>query len=164
MSRREKAGNAQELSPFRPGHPEFRYENYPIYWVARVANLYTHLLERSIKPEGVTVTGWRILMILREHESMSISQIAADASVKLSTVTKTVYTMRDKDLLVVRPRERDARVTEAEITGKGLALLEAILASASHVFEAVLKDFDSEEIETYNDYSKRICERLERLR
>lgn len=164
MSRPESPARSEGLTPFRPEHPDFRYENYPMYWVARVANLYTHLLEKCIKPKGVTVSGWRILMILREHESMSISEIAAHASVKLSTVTKTVYAMRDKNLLVVRARERDARVTEAEITSDGLALLEAILTSASHVFEAVLKDLDSSEIETYNGYSKRICERLERLR
>ena len=77
---------SHSLDRFKPTHADFDYRDYPFYWIARLDSRYKQLMEKNLKPLGITMIGWRVLMILRQHQTLSVSDISTHAVVKLSTV------------------------------------------------------------------------------
>ena len=147
---------------YRPSDKRFRYQRYPLYWCARVGNRYAQKMEAKLKPLGLTITGWRVCLILREQNNLSVSEISAHSAVKLSTVTKTVYAMEKKGYLAVRQRQHDARVSEVSITKAGLALIDTVIGQTAGIPERALEGFETGELETLNDLLKRLFDNLTR--
>lgn len=138
----------------------FTYKKWPFYWIARVNSRYSQQMEKALKRVGLTITGWRVSMLLREHAVLSISEISTHSAVKLSTVTRTVYGMQDKGLLLARPRETDARVTEVVMTRQGRQLIETVIEQTSVVFADALKNFSEKELVSLNESLQRIFANL----
>ena len=136
------------LDRHKPTHREFRYQDYPFYWIARVASVYSQRMEEELKREGLNLTSWRVGMILRQHGSLSISEISRHAAIRLSTVTRCVYLMQERGWLSVRRSRSDARVTEARVTAAGLELIERLIARTSRGIQSRV--------------SRRFCERTRR--
>lgn len=149
-----------QTSMYTPSDPRFRYRRYPFYWCARVGNRYVQKMEARLKPLGLTITGWRICMILREQSQLSVSEISAHSAVKLSTVTKTVYAMEKKGYLAIRPRKNDARVSEVSITRSGLALIDTVIDQTAYIPERALEGFETKELDMLNDLLKRLFDNL----
>lgn len=152
--------DSENLDTFKPTHPEFRYQDYPFYWIARVASIYSQRMERELKREGLNVTGWRVGMILRQHGSLSISEISTHAAIRLSTVTRCVYLMQERGWLSVRRSPTDARVTEARVTAAGQELIERMIARTSRVFNRAFRGVSAQELVEANDLLQRINHNL----
>ncbi len=113
--------------PIRPGGPQdavdvdppFRMADWPFYWITRVTGRYFQNIELALKPIGLDVPRWRVLMALYERKTASVSEIAEHAIVKLSTMTKIIQRMQADGLVTCRPSETDARVTEVTLTDQG---------------------------------------------
>ena len=148
------------LDKYKPTHGEFRYQDYPFYWIARVASVYSQRMEKELKREGLNLTGWRVGMILRQHGSLSISEISRHASIRLSTVTRCVYLMQERGWLSVRRSPSDARVTEARVTDAGLKLIERLVTRTSRVFNRAFRDVSAKEVVATNDLLRRINRNL----
>jgi DNA-binding MarR family transcriptional regulator len=145
-----------DLAAYKPSDPKFRYRNYPFYWVARVGNRYAQRMEAKLKPLGLTITSWRVSLILREQGTLSVSEISAHSAVKLSTVTKTVNAMEEKGYLSVKQRESDARVSEISITKDGIQLIDNVVGQTSEMLDRALDGFTEDEIEQLNDLLQRL--------
>lgn len=145
---------------YKPSSPAFRYQNYPFYWNARVGNRYAQVMEATLKPLGLTITGWRICLILSEHKTLSVSDISTHSAVKLSTVTKTVYSMEDKGLLRVARRKSDARVTEVSLTAAGTKTIKNVVAETAEFLDRALENFDNADIERLNELLARLFSNL----
>ena len=148
------------LDRFKPTYSQFRYEEYPFYWIARVGNIYSQRMERALKQEGLNVTGWRIGMILRQHGSLSISEISSHAAIKLSTVTRCVYLMQNRGWLSVSRSEKDARVTLARLTPSGLELIARMIERTSGVFNRAFNNRSPAELLTINAVLREIYRNL----
>ena len=55
-----------------PASDEFRKEDFPFYWLARVHGRYTQNMERLLKKIDLDVPRWRVLWILNENGESSI--------------------------------------------------------------------------------------------
>ena len=152
--------DTNNLDIHKPTHRGFRYQDYPFYWIARVASIYSQRMEEELKREGLNLTGWRVGMILRQHGSLSISEISRHAAIRLSTVTRCVYLMQDRGWLSVRRSPSDARVTEARVTGAGLELIERLITRTSRVFNRAFRGVSSQELAAANDLLQRINRNL----
>ena len=139
-----------DLNTYMPTHSAFKYTQWPFYWVARTDKLYTQRLEKALKRAGLTVTGWRVGMLLNAHHVLSVSEISIHSAVKLSTVTRTVYGMQDKGWLRVNPRASDARVTETRLTEQGRKQIEAVVSETSVVFDRALNGFSEDDLKLLN--------------
>ena len=148
------------LDKHKPTHREFRYQDYPFYWIARVASIYSQRMEEELKREGLNLTGWRVGMILRQHGSLSISEISRHAAIRLSTVTRCVYLMQERGWLSVRRSPSDARVTEARVTEAGLELIERLIARTSRIFNRAFRGVSANELVATNDLLRRINRNL----
>ena len=146
---------------YKPSTPGFRYENYPFYWNARVSNRYAQVMEATLKPLGLTITGWRICLILNEHKTLSVSEISTHSAVKLSTVTRTVYAMEEKGLLTVARRKSDARVSDVSITTAGTETIRNVVAETSGFLDRALTGFSHEEIARLNELLTRLFQNLD---
>ena len=108
---------------------------WPFYWITQANNLYMEKLEVELKMSQLDIPTWRALNLLGGGRGRSISYLAAESVVKLSTMTRIIQRMREKGLVTVRPSKRDARVTEAYLTEKGEGARAISLGHAMTVME-----------------------------
>jgi len=116
----------KKLSRYIPSSEDFRYEEFPFYWLARVQGIYLQKLEMALKKIGTDIPTWRVLFILKEHGKCSISEISTHAIVKLSTITRIVYRMKAEGLVETSTHAEDGRVTEVTATQAGQDLIQRI--------------------------------------
>ncbi|MBA4501575.1 MarR family winged helix-turn-helix transcriptional regulator [Marinobacterium marinum] len=140
----------RKIDMYDPLSDNFKRCEFPFYWVAQLDALYTQEMDRLLKRVDMDIPRWRIIMILKEHSELSISEIAGHAVAKLPTTTKILYRMRDEGLVLLKTSPEDGRVTLVSLTGKGLERLEEIRGSVSQLFRRSFKGLTSAQIERAN--------------
>ena len=111
----------KKTSRFLPEHEDFSYEEFPFYWLARVHAIYSQEMEKVLKKLGTDIPTRRVLLMLRLHGTVSVSELATHAIIKLSTLTRIVQRMREEGLVETRTNADDARITDVLVTPKGHA-------------------------------------------
>lgn len=134
--------------PIKPIDKDFSFRKFPFYWAARVTNLYTQEMEKRLKKKGLTINSWRVAMILKETGPISISEITSHAGSRMPTITKTIYKMRDMDLVSISTAEGDARVSIISITKQGLETIEEVVEQTSKLFDNAFSGLESSDVET----------------
>lgn len=121
-------------SRFLPESPDFRFEEFPFYWLARTYDLYESEVEKVLKKLGTDLPSRRVLMMLQLHGTVSVSELATHSILKLSTATRIVQRMRDEGLVDTQTNEEDARITNVLMTEKGRELLDRIQAATHKIY------------------------------
>lgn len=147
--------------PGRDTPPEFELTEWPFYWLSRVVARYLERLEVALKPEGLDVARWRVLMSLHGQDKASVSEIAEHAIVKLPTMTKIVQRMQADGLVECRPRVTDARVTEVVLTARGQAAREAAWRAATGIYEDVFGHIPPTKIKQLNALLQQVFRNLD---
>jgi MarR family transcriptional regulator, organic hydroperoxide resistance regulator len=132
----------------------------PFYQTVRMLARYYVRMNAVLKPSGIDMARWRVLSLLAEREVITISEIAEESVVHISTMAKTIMRMVDAKLLTVRTSSTDARSTEVMITPAGLKLLEQTREKVKHVFKDALRGLSKTEVQLLNSLSARIFENL----
>lgn len=153
--------NKSSLNKFKPISDDFEFRNFPFYWLSKVANVYSLRMEKALKKAKLNTTAWRILMILREHGNLSVSDIAKDAVVKTPTITKAAYKMQDEGLLAIATSEEDARVSIVSLTEKGQEAIVDVIKNTEKVFEDAYDDLSAAKVEQLKDTLHRLFVNLE---
>ena len=113
-----------------PRNREFRLEQYPFYLIDQVDHHYGAAMESVLRSLGMERIRWQILLVLREWNRCSISELASRCNKKLSTVSRAVDRMKTDGLVACTPRAGDARVTEVLLRDAGTRALEKVLQAA----------------------------------
>jgi DNA-binding MarR family transcriptional regulator len=124
----------KKRSRFLPDDVEFRYEEFPFYWLARVYGIYQLEMEKVLKKLGTDVPARRVLTMLQMHGTVSVSELATHALIKLSTLTRIVQRMREEGLVETRTNAEDARITDVSIAPKGEDLAARIHQATTKIF------------------------------
>ncbi|MDP2610204.1 MULTISPECIES: MarR family winged helix-turn-helix transcriptional regulator [unclassified Oceanobacter] len=135
---------------YNPASEDFHKEDFPFYWIAQVHGRYVLAMEKALKKIKLDIPRWRILFILKEEGTSSISEIAIHAVAKLPTVTKTVYRMKDDGLVDTRQKCDDGRVTEVTITEEGRQAIENIQLVTHDLFRESFKGMSEAQIQRLN--------------
>lgn len=125
---------SKQLSRHNPASEDFVKDDFPFYWVARLNNIYHHHMERALRKVGADLPTWRILSILRENGTSSMSDISLHAVVKLPTITKIVYRLQERGLVLTSTSASDGRVTEVSLTPKGEEMLSRMRKATENIF------------------------------
>ncbi|MBT9386500.1 MarR family transcriptional regulator [Pseudooceanicola sp. CBS1P-1] len=141
----------------------FRKQDWPYYWITRTSARYFMAMEKRLKPIGLDVPRYRVLMSLYEDEYLSVSEIAEFCIIKLNTATKIIQRMVADGLVTTRQRPTDARVTEVTLTGKGDAQRKKARAIAAMIFDHSFPDVSPEEQVVLNGLLERVFRRLGEL-
>jgi DNA-binding MarR family transcriptional regulator len=155
MSRKVASRKTKGATP-APDDASFRLETWPFYWLTRVVALYLEELQVALKPAGLDVPRWRVLMSLRGQECASVSEIAEHAIVKLPTMTKIIQRMQADGLVECRVRDTDARVTEVVLTTRGHEARHQAWEIAAGVYAQAFKDVGAGEVQGLNKLLTRI--------
>ena len=131
-----------------PGTPDFELVRYPFCLLNRTVSRYNIVIERCLRPIGVDIPTWRVLMILGEETPASIGRIAERAVINVSTMTRILQRMTDAGLVAGRPRADDSRVTEIELTTAGDETLAASRTAVAPVYAALIAGFTRRQFET----------------
>ena len=114
-----------------------------------------HILAQS----GVNEQKWRVLRVLQENGPLELSQVAAEACLLLSSLTRMVRPMQDEGLIARATPPEDRRKTIIAITPQGEALIRAHAGESAALFARIEAAFGAEDLERLLD----LLETLQRL-
>jgi DNA-binding MarR family transcriptional regulator len=143
-----------------PAATGFRIADYPFYLLNRIAGRYAIDMSDALKAIGMDLPTWRALMILHERSPRSVSEIALQAVIRLSTMTRVVRRLERAGLVRLATRSSDARVTEVVITPRGLDAVRRVREVAGRVYQRAFADFSPREIEALNGLLNRVMGNL----
>lgn len=146
---------------YTPNNKKFNYLEFPFYWIARVESLYNQEMEKTLKQVGMDSSRWRVGLLLKQHESLTISEIANEALMKIPTITKIVQRMEKEGLVVVYKQESDGRVRVVKLTPQGKSQVDMIVKKTSPMFENVFSKFSTEELDIFLELTQRLFNNLE---
>ena len=161
-SARARTGARQGAARLRsdPAAPGFRIADYPFYLLNRIAGRYAIDMSDALKAIGMDLPTWRALMILHERSPRSVSEMALQAVIRLSTMTRVVRRLERAGLVRLARRTSDARVTEVLITPQGLAAVRRVREVAGRVYQRAFADFSPRDIESLNGLLVRVMRNL----
>ncbi len=125
-------------------------EYNPFYWIIRLESQHKTLMNRALRSIGLDVPSWLVLSILEDQSECSMSDLAAQASANLSTMTKTVYRLQEQGLVSTSTSLNDARVTNVRMTETGQAALRQSEEKTAHLVERGLQGFNLAQLKKLN--------------
>lgn len=129
-----------------PASAGFLLRHSPFFLLSRASNRYVLDMEAVLKTIGMDVPGWRTLMIVREREPSSVSEIADLACMRLSTMTRVVQRLVRQRLARVERRAADGRKTDVYLTPAGRRACEDVRRIASRVYARAFADFEDRDV------------------
>lgn len=149
MKRRIRADDSRFLS-----------NRSPFFHNVRMLARYTARMNAILKPAGLDVPKWRVLMLLVEGRPITVSQIADEAVVNISTMAKIINRMTDDGLVTVQTSSTDARSTEVFITEAGEQVLDLVRDKVAYLFKEALRGLTKAEVQLLNTLSVKIYDNL----
>lgn len=141
-------------------NPEFVLTRWPFYWIIRTNDRYLALLEKRLRQIELDIPRWRVLMLLGATDARSVSYLATEAQIKLSTMTRIVQRMEQEGLVETRPRPSDGRVTEVLLTGNGRRARPLAWLQASIIFRKAFEGVSEDELTVLNAILRKIADNL----
>lgn len=144
----------------RTREPSITYRSWPFYWLARAGGRYRARMEEILRPTGLDMPRWRVLMALHQDRVASVSEIAAHTIEKLPTMTKIIQRMEVDGLVLRQPRPGKERVMEVVLTDQGQIAGDEAWRSAAKLYEQAFAGMNAAEIDHLNALLKRVAENL----
>ena len=117
---------------------EFVIEDSLGYLVNRVARLIAHQLAEEIRPAGVAIGQWAVLLFLWARDGMSQADLSRVVAIEPPTMVRTIDRMV-RDGLVTRVADpSDGRVSRIHLTDRGRSLRDELVPKAVLVNAATL--------------------------
>ena len=145
---------------YDPASEDFKKEDFPFYWLARLNGRYSMAMEKILKKIDLDIPRWRILLTLKGQGELSISEISVHAIAKLSTVTKIVYRMKADGLVDTNTCSKDGRVTQVSLTETGRQSLEQAQVATLGIFKTSFKGLTEAQISKLNSTMEAIFNNL----
>lgn len=133
-TRAEKQGRGDDDAPGDIAAPgEFVIEESLGYLVNRVARSIAHQLAEEIRPAGVAIGQWAVLMFLWARDGMSQADLSRVVAIEPPTMVRTIDRMV-RDGLVTRIADpSDGRVSRIHLTDHGRSLRDELVPKAVKV-------------------------------
>jgi len=152
--------NNTKLDKFKPASGDFEFQQFPFYWLMRVGSVYSLRMEKSLKKGGINITAWRILMILRENGTLSVSNIATHAVAKTPTITRATYKLQTEGHVIISTSDKDGRISMVELTDSGRRAIAEVTEQSKRLFENIYEGLTTEQIETLNNTLQQLFHNL----
>lgn len=108
-------------------------------------------LRDMLATSGVNEQKWRVLRVLQERGPLELSQVAAEAVLLLSSLTRMVGPMVDEGLISRTTPPEDRRKTVVAITAAGLALVNAHAGQSAAILGRIEAEFGRDRLEALLD-------------
>jgi homoprotocatechuate degradation regulator HpaR len=108
-------------------------------------------LRDMLATSGVNEQKWRVLRVLQERGPLELSQVAAEACLLLSSLTRMVGPMVDEGLISRSTPPEDRRKSIVAITPSGEALVLAHAGKSRAILGRIEAEFGQERLERLLD-------------
>jgi DNA-binding MarR family transcriptional regulator len=117
--------------------PTFIIEESLGYLVNRAARLMAHELAERIRPAGIGIGTWAVLLFLWARDGSTQSELASRVAIEPPTMARTIDRMVRDGLVARRPDPKDKRVARIYLTNRGRSLRDGLISEAIAVNQAV---------------------------
>lgn len=124
---------------------------FPIYLLAKdIVSLYKPLLQAI----NLTYPQYLVMLILWEHNSISLKSIGEKLSLDSGTLTPLIKRLLSKELVIKKRNEKDERIVNISLTEKGKALETEAQCIPEELMS--IMNLTNEELETFRETIKKI--------
>jgi DNA-binding MarR family transcriptional regulator len=109
----------------------FVIENSLGYLVNRAARSLAHELAEELRPAGVAIGQWAVLMFLWARDGMSQAELSRVVAIEPPTMVRTIDRMVRDGLVTRDPDPDDGRVTRIRLTERGRSLRDELVPKAA---------------------------------
>lgn len=113
-----------------------------------VSRLRRIVIDRALKPVGITRSQWWVLSFLGRRDGMTQTALAADLDLTKVAVGGLLDRMESADFIERRPDLRDGRIRRVFLTAAGTRFLATIRVNIEQVEQEILVDVKEEDFET----------------
>jgi len=147
ISRSEGVGS--EPAARAEGTPnEFVIEDSLGYIVNRLARSMAHQLGEELRPAGVGIGQWAVLMFLWARDGMSQAELSRVVAIEPPTMVRTIDRMVRDRLVTRTPDPADGRISRIYLTDRGRSLRDELVPKAVAVNAANLGRLTDSEVRT----------------
>lgn len=134
-----KMNSSKRVSPKTemPTADSFVLESFLPYKASIFASIVSEQFARQYSEQfGITVHEWRVIAHLAHDDTLSVKDISDRADMDKAAVTRAVFRLESKKLVVKKPGKNDRRLVELRLTQAGRRVYENItpLANAFGTF------------------------------
>jgi DNA-binding MarR family transcriptional regulator len=129
-TRGAKPGRRKPDKPSESGGREFVIEDSLGYLVNRVARSMANQLADELRPAGVGIGQWAVLMFLWTRDGMSQAELSRVVAIEPPTMVRTIERMVRDGLVRRVPDPRDRRVIRINLTDRGRSLRDELVPKA----------------------------------
>lgn len=153
-------GNASEPDS-RPGSDaqEFVIEESLGYLVNRVARSMAHQLAEELRPVGIGIGQWAVLLFLWARDGLSQAELSRVVAIEPPTMVRTIDRMVRDGLVTRVPDAADGRVTRIHLTERGRSLRDELVPRAVAVNAAALGRLTTSEGQTLRRLLAKLLDR-----
>jgi DNA-binding MarR family transcriptional regulator len=124
---------------------QLKYSNYLFYYLWHIVLESQNKIEDAMRVHGIKSPSWRVIMILHERDSMTISEISKEVLLENSRLSRICQKLEDSDIVRRAKCIEDQRYTRIELTDKGRAIFEDLAPLAERQLESTLHGFSPQE-------------------
>lgn len=136
-------------APSEPGEREFVIEDSQGYLVNRLARSMAGQLAERMRPMGVGIGQWAVLLFLWAHDGMSQAELSRVVAIEPPTMVRTIDRMVRDGLVTRAPDPADGRISRIHLTDRARALRDELIPLAVAVNEATLARLTARERATF---------------
>jgi DNA-binding MarR family transcriptional regulator len=138
------------------GKSELKYSNYLFYYLWHIVLESQNKIEDAMRLHGIKAPSWRVIMMLHEQDSMTISEISKEVLLEQSRLSRICQKLEDSDIVQRSKCDDDQRYTRIELTDKGRSIFEDLAPIAERQLESTLQGFNTKERKQLEDMVKRM--------
>jgi DNA-binding MarR family transcriptional regulator len=136
--RASEGDRSQPPSKAPPRKNEFVIEESLGYLLNRVARSFAQQLGDELRPHGVGIGQWAVLLFLWARDGISQAELSRVVAIEPPTMVRTIDRMVRDGLVTRTPDPSDGRVSRIHLTDRGRALRDDLVPKAIAVNEANL--------------------------
>ena len=128
-----------------------------------VSRLRRIVIDRALKPVGITRSQWWVLSFLGRRDGMTQTALAADLDLTKVAVGGLLDRMESSAFVERRPDQRDGRIKRVYLLPAGTRILSTIRANIQEVERDILVDVDESALQLTTDTMLQIKQTLQAM-
>lgn len=121
------------------------------------------LFAERIAPLGLTIPMYRVLAALLERPDQKLSELSAATTVEISTMSRLIGQMVDRDLVTRQRFPGDERTVRINLTPAGEALARDVREEAKHYEFVAMSALNEDEVAWFKESLNRVYDALDQL-
>lgn len=137
------------------------FESFLPYYFHLIAEGLNQRFRTILKPHGVTIRRWRILMVLMTSGTCNMTELREKSLIEQSALSRVVDQMERDNLVVRRPKAGDNRIIEVFLTDQGRRSYCDLVPAARIYAESTVEGMPKRERQALLNSLKKILHNLE---